>query len=109
MSIIEQLIFISFLLVCGFGVVVAQSIALGRIFRTRAWWLLASAMLLIGLRQVWGLLRLPAAILKAQRAGIMPERLSLEQWVTIGAGFLAIGLLIMALDTLRRDLRRIGI
>lgn len=109
MSIIEELIVIAFLLVCAFGVVVAQIIQLSRLFRTAAWTLIAAGILVIGLRQLWNLVRLPAAILRAQAQGVMPESLSWEQWIVIGTAFLAVGLLIAGFDKLRRDLRKIGI
>lgn len=109
MSIIEELLTIAFLLVCAWGVVVAQVAALSRIFKTRAWTFLAIGVIVIGGRQVWGLVRLPAAILKAQTQGVLPERLTSEQYITITAAFVAIGLLIAGFDRLRRDLRKIGI
>lgn len=109
MSIIEELLTIAFLLVCAWGVVVAQVIALGRIFKTRAWTFLMVGVLVIGLRQVWGFVRLPAGILKAQAQGVMPENLTAEQYITIAAAFIAIGFLIAGFDKLRRDLRKIGI
>lgn len=109
MSIIEELLMIAFLLVCAWGVVVAQVIALSRLFKTRAWTFLMLGVLVIGLRQVWGFLRLPAAVLKAQTQGVLPENLTTEQYITIAAAFVAIGFLIAGFDKLRRDLRRIGV
>ena len=109
MSTIEILLVITLALVCGFGIVVAQAIQLSRLFHTRAWYLLAAGLSLIGLRQIWGLIRLPGAILKAQAQGVLPEHLSTEQWVVIAAAFVAIGLLIAGFDKLRRDLARIGL
>lgn len=109
MSIIEELLVIAFLLTCAWGVVVAQTFALSRVFKTRAWILLALGVAGIGLRQIWGFVRLPAAILKAQTQGVMPDSLTNEQWITSAVAFIAIGLLIAGFDRLRRDLRKIGV
>ena len=109
MSIIEELFLLSFVLCCSFAVVVAQIIQLARLLRSRAWRLIAAGILVIGLRQLWNLIRLPAAILTAKAKGAMPESLTLENWLAIGAAFLAVGLLIAGFDSLRRDLRKIGI
>lgn len=109
MSVIEQLLVVAFLLVCAWGVVVAQVIALSRVLKTRAWVFVAVGVLVIGMRQVWGFVRLPTMILKAQARGTMPESLTVEQYITIAAAFVAIGFLITGFDKLRRDLRKIGV
>lgn len=107
--IVEELIAISFLFTIAFGVVIAQVIALSRIFQSWAWYLLAIGMGLIGALRVWSALRLPAAILKAQTQGQLPTEISVEQWLVIGMSFTAVGFLILAFDRLRRDLRRIQV
>lgn len=109
MDISEQVLLLAFALTVCYGVIVAQAIALWRVLRSWAWVLLASAFLVLGFRQVFGYIRLPAVILQAQKQGVMPESLSGEQWLQVGLAFLGLGLIILGLDRLRRDLRVIGI
>lgn len=106
---IEQLLFLSFGLTVMFAVVVAQLIQLSRLLKSSAWYLLASGVAVIGLLRLWSLLKLPSAMLRAQAQGVMPEHLTLDNWISIGGGFLATALLIAGFDTLRRHLRRIGV
>ena len=108
-DITTQLLFLGFALSSGFGVVVAQAIALRRILKSWAWTWLATGFGIIGARQIVGLITLPATILRAQQQGVMPTQLSLMQWIMIATAFLATGIFILGLDQLRRDLRRLGI
>ena len=106
-DITTQLLFLAFALVTSFGVVVAQAIALRRVLRSWAWTWLAAGFSVIGLRQLWGLITLPAAILKAKQQVVLPPQLSFMQWMLIALAFLATGLFILGLDRLRRDLRNL--
>lgn len=115
MDIIEQLLLLSFLFAAGSGVLVAQVIALNRVFRkasgfySPAWALFGVAFASTGLLRVWSMIRLPIAILRAKTQGVLPEQLNKEQWITIGVSLLAMALFIIALDRHRRDLRKLGV
>jgi hypothetical protein len=109
MDIIGQLILIAFLLSLGFCVVVGQAIAISRIHRTLPWTLLAMGLTVIGVRQVWNLVRLPIALEQARIRGTLPESLTWEQTILIGSAFVGVGLLIAGFDILRRHYRNIGI
>lgn len=114
MDIVEQLLLLSFLFAIGYGVIVAQTFALNRVFRkvagyySKAWILFAAAFAITGGLRVWSMIRLPVAILQAKTKGVLPERLNFEQWVTIGGTLLVMVLLIIAFDRHRRDLRQLG-
>ena len=115
MDFIEQMQLLSIVVTVAYGVIIAQAIVLRRILASRAWTFLAAAFVVGGARQLWGFIRLPAAILRAREftntAGqsSVPSAFTLEQCITIGAGFVMIGLFIAGLDRLRRDLRKIGV
>lgn len=109
MNLIDQYLLISFLFTVLYGVVVAQAIALYRVLKSSAWMFLASGFVIAGLRLLWGLVRLPSAILKAQGKGQIPDSLTTEQYILIGGAFIALGLWIAGFDRLRRDLRKVGV
>lgn len=108
-DIIEQLILLSIALIVGVGVILAQLIALSRRYRSLCWWLYSAAFLLLTGIQVWSLLKLPVAILKAQTLGQLPESLNAEQWINIAVRFAFVGLIIAANDVNRRTLDSLGI
>ncbi|HWT01174.1 MAG TPA: hypothetical protein VN256_13075 [Pyrinomonadaceae bacterium] len=109
MGISEQVLLLAFALTSCYLVIVMQAVALRHILKSSAWTLLALAFIVGGARQVIGYIRLPAAIMKAQQEGVMPESLSVEQWIQVGATFLMLGLIIWGLNLLRKDLRSVGI
>ena len=109
MSLIDQYLLISFVFTVLYGVIIAQAIALSRLLRSAAWWLIAGGFVLTGARLLWGLLRLPSAIVKAQAKGQIPDSLSTEQYLLIAVAFVTTGLWIAGFDKLRRDLRKIGL
>ena len=108
--IIEQLQIISFAIAIAFAAVVAQVVVLSRKLRSWAWWAIAAAFVILGIRQVWAFVSLPTAIMKARERGIaIPDHLTVEQKISIATIFVVIGLLIFGFDRLRRDLRHIGV
>jgi len=115
MDIIEQLLLLSFVFTIGYGVIVAQTIALNRVFYkfvgyySRAWALFSIAFTIAGGLRVWALIRLPIQIAQAQSKGALPANLTFEQKITIGLSMLVIALLILAFDRHRRDLLRLGV
>lgn len=109
MNIVSLLIFLTFMLALLFCVVIGQAIAISRIHRTLPWTLLASGLAIIGARQIWGLIKLPMALEEAKLRGVLPESLTLEQWILTLLAFLAVSLLIAGFDMLRRHYRNIGI
>lgn len=96
-------------LVAATGVLIAQAVALGRIYRSLCWWLYSVAYVVLAGLQLWSLIRLPAAILRAQARGEMPDSLTWEQTIRIGMIFLFLALVGLAQDRNRRDLRKLGI
>ena len=109
MELIDQYLLIAFVFTVLYGVIVAQAIQLSRLLRSAAWWLLAGGFICAGGRLLWNLLRLPAAIVKAQGRGQMPDTLTTEQYILIGAAFIALCLWIAGFDRLRRDLKKVGV
>lgn len=109
MDTISQLLLLSFVFAVGYVVIVFQVVALSRLYQSTAWKILAAGFILAGSMQIWRLIRFPVTMMKARAQGIIPEQLSLEQWINIGIAFLTVGLLILGFDKLRRDLRKIGI
>lgn len=65
-------------------------------------------MLLAGM-QIKGLVRLPSAIVEAQRKGYMFEQLTASQWVDVVWSYLIVVGFIVFLDWLRRDLKKLGV
>ena len=115
MDIVTELLVLSLVMIGLCGVIVAQSFAVARLIKSWSWVLIASAFAVLEARQIWRFVRLPATILRAQtfvnKAGenAMPARLSIEEWVNIGAGLLFLVLIIAYFDRMRRDLRKLGI
>lgn len=115
MDIISQLLLLSLAFAVGYTVLIGQAIALRRIFYrvaghySVAWTLFAVAFIIAGGLQVWRMIRLPIAILKAKSQGVLPENLNWEQWFTIGVSFLIVLLLILGFDRHRRDLMKLGL
>ena len=109
MGIIEQLLLLSFAFAVGYVVIVFQVVALSRLYQSTAWAVIAAGFIGAGLLQVWRLIRLPLAMIQAQARGTLPEHLNAEQWISIGSGFLVVGILIVGFDRLRRDLGKLGI
>lgn len=108
MNIISQLLLLSFAFAVLYVVIVFQVVALSRLYQSRGWLILATAFIGAGAMQVWRLIRFPLAMMQAQVRGTLPERLSMEQWLTIGVGFAIVTVLIIGFDRLRRDLRTLG-
>lgn len=104
---IELLLGLTVLIVVGYGVIIVQMITLARLFRSRAWVLLAGGFVVTGARIGWGFIRLPARLIRNVER--IPDALSIEQWILIVAAFVAIVLFILGLNVLRRNLRAIGI
>ena len=86
-------------------VVVAQCIALNRIYKSLAWKFYAAAWLLLGLTQVYNFLILPASIARARQLGVLTDHLPLEFWFRFAIGLAFLGLIVAAQDRKRRDLR----
>ena len=86
-----------------------QAWRLSRIFRSTAWTFLAAGFGFLGLRQVWAITRMPAALRRAVARGVLIENIAAEQWILVALAFLAAGCLIVGMDRLRSDLRRIGV
>lgn len=104
MDVITQLFLLSVALIIGVGVAVAQFIALSRRYRSLCWWLYSAAFVVLAWIQVWGLLRLPIAIVQAKVAGQLPEALSAEIWIGVGVRFIFIGLIIAGNHINKRDI-----
>lgn len=96
-----QLIVVAF--VVGYLVIVFQTITLMRLFRSRAWYFIGAAFVVLCSGVVWAFIRLPAQILNAQAMGTMPASFTTEQWVKTGWAFLAVVLFFLGLDRMRRD------
>ena len=114
MDIIGQLFILSFVFTVGYAVLVAQTIALNRVFKrvaghySPAWAMFAAAFIITGSLRVWSMLRLPIAIMRAKVQGALPESLTFEQWLTVSGAFVVMVLLIVAFDRHRRDLHALG-
>ena len=109
MNIVTVLIVILLGLAVMFTAIVFQIVQLARIYQVTSWWIGAIAFILLGARQVYGLVRLPAAIMDAQLKGVMIERLTTEQWFTVVWAYAIAATFILWLDWLRRDLAKLGI
>lgn len=108
MGIIELLIGLTLLYTALLIVVVFQVLSLSWKLRSSAWYMLATSLAMFGAIRAWNMLKLPAAILKAQERGVMPASLTLENWLNIGMALGALLLMIAAYEKLRRDLKAIG-
>jgi len=109
MNVVTLLIIILLGITVIYGLTIVQSILLWRFYRSYSWLIGAVTFLLLGARQVWALLQLPAAIIQAQMQGTMITHLTAQQWIgvvwayVIGMGFIAF------LDRQRRDLKKLGV
>lgn len=106
---IELILLLGILLTVGFAIIVAQIVALARIFKSRAWVFVAGGFVVLAARTLWSFLKLPAAVIKAIGDQRMPENLTLEQWIMTGTVFVMIALFIAGFDTLRQNLRAVGV
>lgn len=106
MNIIDQIQIISLVLALGFVVVTIQVFSLRYIYKSRSWLIGSLAFLALGAKQVVGYVRLPAAFRRAQELGIkIPDHLDWEQILNIVWAFVIVGLFILWLFWMRRDLR----
>lgn len=103
-------------------VIIFQSILLGRILRSWAWRFLLAGFLIIGGLQAYRFVTLPVTMLRAIQMKeelakvnprlaetILPETLTLTQQLIIVITFAFFILVILGLDRLRRDLKKIGV
>lgn len=115
MDIITQLLLLSLVFAVGYTILVMQAVSLGRTFYrisgrySGAWTLFAVAFIITGGLRIWSMIRLPIAILKAKSQGVLPESLTLEQWITVGIALSVMVILIIAFDRHRRDLMKLGL
>ena len=86
-----------------------QAARLSRLLRSTAWNFLAMGFGLLGVRQVWAITRIPGAARRAASRGLLLEQVAIEQWLLITLAFAATGCLIVGMDRLRADLRKIGV
>lgn len=114
MNLASQLLLLSFAFAVGYGVLVAQVVALNRVFRkisgyySPAWLLFGAGFALAGALRLWQLLRLPVAVMQAKVDGTLPQSFTLEQWAQIAGSALVILLIALAFDRHRRDLLKLG-
>lgn len=114
MDIVSQLLLLAFFFTVGYAFLVYQTVALNRVFKrltghySPAWVLFLVAFVITGCLRVWGMIRLPILITRAQVRGTLPEQLTLEQWLNIVGALVVMVLLIAAFDRHRRDLRDLG-
>lgn len=109
MNIVTLLLLIVLSIAVLYTVIIVQVVVLARIYRMRSWWVGAGTFVLLGGRQIFGLIRLPSAIIEAQLKGVMIEHLNNEQWLMVVWGYVIVVGFIVFLDWLRRDLKKIGV
>ena len=94
-------------LAVGFVVIVFQMVALARIYRSWSWWVGAGTFLLLGVKQQYALVKLPAVIVQAQLKGVMIESMTTEQWVNVAWSYAVTAGFIWWLDWMRRDFEKV--
>ena len=104
--VVEQLLAIVLIYTVEMLALVVIIAILGSYLKSRAWVCIVSGFVLIGGLRLYGLFKLPAAIMRAQMQGAMPESLNAEIWSTTILALIALGLLIVGFDILRRDMLR---
>lgn len=107
MELIEAWLILSVVVAVGYIVIVFQTFALAQLLASRGWYGLATGWTLLGGLRVWNLIRLPVNLMKAQAQGYqIPTHMTFEQKSQIFMGLLAISVIILSLDKMRRDFRQ---
>jgi hypothetical protein len=107
MNVISQLLLVTLFFAVGCVVVGFQVISLSRLYRSRAWFVLAAAFGILAISQVWSFIDFPLALMRAQARGVMPpESLDWRQWRTISGSGVFLILCIVGFDILRRRFYR---
>lgn len=109
MDIIGVLLVITLALGAHYVAIIFQVVTLSRLYQSKAWVILASAWILVGLLHLWNTARLPIALTQAKLKGTIPEGLTAGQWIRVAIAFITLWLFIAGHDKLRRDLKKIGI
>lgn len=107
MALIEVLLLLSVFFAIAYIVIVFQTFALANLLASKGWYGLALGWTLLGGLRVWGLISLPATLMRARELGcVIPPQLTAEQWAQIIVGGAALIVVIVALDRMRRDFRK---
>lgn len=110
MSIDTQLYLLTAGIAIGMSIVAWQAFQLRKIYRSHSSLIGALSFLALGLKQVYGLIRLHSLIAEARAKGVMIEHLSIEQWlVGVFWNYLIIMSFIFWLHLQHRDLKQLGI
>lgn len=110
MSIDLQLYLITIGIVAGTLIAAWQAFKLRSIYRSNSSLFGAFVFLLLGARQLYGLIRLKSTIADLRAKGVMIDHLTTEQWIVgvVWVYAIVIGFIIWQ-HWKRRDLRKLGI